>query len=237
MYRFLRRVPLEHIILHSVLLRLRTLIRKRAISVEISLFHQIIDGCTIIGKAITFHSAVDIRLCSAFRFSLRLIFQFFIKAIFRMMISYHLITRGHALFVAVNGIGSNPLGFDRQCIIQFPHLMNLRRDRAGPQVLFAAPASIEEIVTIRLQTAKQLIVRGIQRKVDQCVPLEHIMGRISGIGLHGFLRRVPLEHIGLRIGKRGSIGTVTLIFGLLFRCKITVLTYDRAQMMLNLAPR
>ena len=33
----------------------------------------------------------------------------------------------------------------------------------------------------------------------QCVPLEHIVCGVCCCGLRGFLRRVPLEHIGMRV--------------------------------------
>ena len=107
-------------------------IRVIAIDAQILPCLLVVDGCTIICKAVAFHCAVHITLCGFFRFFQRLIVQFLIKAVFKVMICHNLIPWGHPLGIIINHFFGQPFRFLGERVIQLPHFDDLLVDAACP---------------------------------------------------------------------------------------------------------
>ena len=138
---------------------MRSFIRVIAIDAQILPCLLVVDGCTIICKAVAFHCAVHITLCGFFRFFQRLIVQFLIKAVFKVMICHNLIPWGHPLGIIINHFFGQPFRFLRKRVIKLPHFDDLRIDAARPQVLFCAVACSKEVFAVCPQTTQKAIVR------------------------------------------------------------------------------
>lgn len=78
---------------------LRGLIRVASYHLQILLFLQVINRCSVILKAVAFHRTVHIGLRCSLGFAQCLIFPLFIKAVFKMVVYYHLIPGRHTLAV------------------------------------------------------------------------------------------------------------------------------------------
>ena len=119
----------------------------------------VVDGCTIICEAVAFHRTVHIALCGFFCFFQRLIVQFLIKAVFKVMICHDLIPWGHPLGIIINHFFGQPFRLLRKRVIKLPHFDDLRIDAARPQVLFCAVACSKEVFAVCPQTTQKAIVR------------------------------------------------------------------------------
>ena len=145
--------------LTSRYLCVRPFIRVIAVDTQILPCLLVVDGCAVIRKAVAFHRAVHITLCGFFCFFQRLIVQFLIKAVFKVMICHNLIPWGHPLGIIINHFFGQPFRFLRKRVIKLPHFDDLRIDAARPQVLFCAVACSKEVFAVCPQTTQKAIVR------------------------------------------------------------------------------
>ena len=118
--------------LTSRYLCVRPFIRVIAVDTQILPCLLVVDGCTIICKAVAFHCAVHITLCGFFCFFQRLIVQFLIKAVFKVMIYYNLILWCHPVGIIINHFFCQPFRLLGKRVIQPPHFDDLRIDAARP---------------------------------------------------------------------------------------------------------
>ena len=133
----------------------RPFVRVIAVDTQILPCLLVVDGCTVIRKAIAFHCAVHITLRGFFRFFQRLIVQFFIKAIFKVMIRHDLILRCHPVSIIINHFFRQPFRFLGERVIQLPHFDDLCIDAARPQMLFCAVACAKKVFAVCPQPVQQ----------------------------------------------------------------------------------
>ena len=161
---FLQCVPVGHIVLHGGILAgtslrvpmehifLRSLIRIVPPNADVFMILMIVDGSTVVCKAVWFHCAVHISLRCFFCFLQRLKVLLFIKSVLDRMINHHLIPWRHALLIAVYRFFGQPFRFIRESIIQFPHFSNLHEYVSCPQMLLVSLSFTQKIFTIAAQT-------------------------------------------------------------------------------------
>ena len=110
---------------------------------------QVINRSAVVGKAVlALHGAGNILLRRMFGLRQRLVIQFFIKTVFKVVVHCHFIRRLHALGVAVDVRQGKPFRLFRERSIQFPHFCNLLPHIPGPQVFFRPSASAQEVFAV-----------------------------------------------------------------------------------------
>ena len=133
-------------------LSLRCLIRIVPPNADVFMILMIVDGSTVVCKAVWFHCAVHISLRCFFCFLQRLKVLLFIKSVLDRMIDHHLIPWRHTLLIAVYRFFGQPFRFIRESIIQFPHFSDLHEYVSCPQMLLVSLSFAQKIFTIAAQT-------------------------------------------------------------------------------------
>ena len=127
-------------------------IRVITIDTDILSLLLVINCGTVILKSVILHCAIHITLCGFFSFSQSLIVQLVIKAVFKVMVGYHLIRRSHAVGIAVDHFFRQPFRFFRNCLIQLTHFGNLISNISSPQMTFISLTITKEVFAVSTQT-------------------------------------------------------------------------------------